>query len=84
MAFQIDFISPLGGGRYTLHVSLADERLHFEGRVEPSETLEVDWSDEFQDLLLRHTRSAEDFRRVGTALVRVHLGAPVLFPLSVG
>jgi len=87
MAFLISLIVPDGvSGRYSIEVDtqagLARER--YAATVAGQDGLEVDWCDEFQELMLAHTRAREDFHLVGGALAKVHLSQPVDFPITVG
>ena len=86
--FQITVIQPAGSPRisgevcYDIHVNLAGELLIFPAEVTPGpHGPQLDWSDEFQDLLLNHEA---DFPAMNLLLFQVHSGEAVTFPTIVG
>ena len=86
--FQIITIQPTSSSgdsgeiRYEIHVRLAGDTLIFPAEVRPGpHGPQLDWSDEFQDLLMTHEA---DFPAVNLLLFQVHSGEAVAFPVALG
>ena len=87
MTFLISLSAPDGAsGRYAIEVDAraGEERRRYTATVKGQDALEVDWCDEFQELMLSHTKAREDFHLVGGALAKVPLSQPIDFPITVG
>ncbi len=74
--------SILVGSFCDIHVCINAENLIFKADVCPTpHGPQVDWSDEFQDLMMEHHG---DFKLVNYLLFQLHNGELVDFPVTVG
>ena len=70
---------------YVLHVETENETLSYWAEVRPgSNGDQIDWADEFQDLLLQHDILATHYEKISDAIHSVHCKVQVMFPLSYG
>lgn len=73
---------PSGGIHYNLHVRSPGHTALFTGSTSPGqEAMQIDWSDDFQDLLMTH---GADFRTMSLLMFRAHTNEPVVFPVAIG
>ena len=86
--FQIITIKPInssgpdGESCYDIHVRVNGDSLVFSAEVRPGpHGAQLDWSDEFQDLMMSH---GADFAAVNGLLFQVHSGDAVAFPVVAG
>jgi hypothetical protein len=61
-----------------------DERVVFEAEIRQGKFLSVDWSDEFQDLLMEHSKSKEDWGLIMDAIFSVYKNKAINFPIRIG
>ncbi len=69
---------------FDIETLVAGERKVFEAEVRKGKFLQVEWSDEFQDLLMEHSKSEEDWGRLAEAIVNVHASEPLGLPIKIG
>ena len=67
--------------QYDIHVNAASQSLVFHAEVSPGPSgPQLDWSDDFQDLLMTHRA---DLSAVSRLLFYVHSGDSVSFPIEI-
>ena len=73
---------PSGKLHYSIQVSAGGDTIHYPGSTAPGgEAVQVDWSDQFHDLLMAH---GADFQTMSRVMFRMHIGQSVAFPVEIG
>jgi hypothetical protein len=69
---------------FDIETLIGDERVVFEAEVRQARFLSVDWSDEFDDLLVEHSSAKEDWGLITVAIFNVYENEVVNFPMKIG
>jgi hypothetical protein len=69
---------------FDIETLTGDEIVVFEAEVRQGKLLSVDWSDEFDDLLVEHSKSKEDWGLITVAIFNVYKNEVVNFPIKIG
>jgi hypothetical protein len=69
---------------FDIETLTGNERVVFEAEIRQARFLSVDWSDEFDDLLMQHSKSKEDWGLIIDAIFRVYKGEVINFPMEIG
>jgi len=69
---------------FDIEILTGGERVVFEAEVRQGKFLSVDWSDEFQDLLMEHSKSKRDWGLIMDAILRVYENKAINFPIRIG
>jgi hypothetical protein len=69
---------------FDIETLVGGERVLFEAEIRRGKFLSADWSDEFQDLLMEHSKSKEDWGLILDGIFSVYENEAVSFPIRIG